>query len=201
MENQKKNILFISALSIIIIIIVILTVTVYSITYGNNKTRLKYSTAEINITSKEEGYELDIIDITLSPDQEKWLELEEVIYLLSPRPLPMYGDEHFPLDSEGGTTEEYFKALIADKENPYNIVSGKLNEITQNPNNDIIYNDKDNNLLISINDSILINYSLIPRNLTSEEFLFKLIYIGDLDGSLSREVFIFINEIVIERLE
>ena len=115
--------------------------------------------AQMNFITGEEGYEINITNITYTSKMDKWLKPENIYFLLSPLPLPGYGEDYFPLGDEGGTTEEYYRALIDDTDNPYNMASGKLISILNNTNGKVIYQDVNDDLMLSINDKFFINYS------------------------------------------
>ena len=198
MEKPRKDN---SGIIIIFVLLITILVAGHFILYNMTTTPILISpTVEMDIYYADEGYEIKVVNITHAFEGDKWLKLDRITFLLFPRPLPSYGEEHFPLGSEGGTTEEYFRAFIKDKNNPYNLASGKLNKIVNEPNNDVSYYDRDNDKRISVNDTIVISYSLIPRNLTNESYLLDLIYIGDLEGSYSHELFEFIGSIRIEKI-
>ncbi len=199
MKSKNKKLLYLSMVFIIIVLIISLLINYFYIDNKNNDMYLISASVKMNATREEEGYIINFTHFTSAPHGNKWFKLEKVHYLLSPQPLPRYGEEHFPLGSEGGTTEEYFRALMADKDNPHNLASGKLIEILNSPIEGIKYYDYDGDLIISENDIIIINYTLIPRNLTNEKFLLDLIYIGDLDGDLSKDFFEFISYLVIDK--
>ena len=199
MENKKRTHIIILTLIMVTIIIISLAITYFYTT--TLIPPLISPSAEMEITRGDGVYELRIVNITYASYMNKWLRLDRITFLLSPRPLPGYGEPYFPLSPNGGTTEEYYRALIDDKDNPYNMASGKLIDIVNDPNEEIVYFDNDNDLKVSINDEISINYSLIPENLTNEEFLFDLIYFGDLEGALSEDTYAFIGWVIIKNAD
>jgi hypothetical protein len=198
MKKLRKNKVLITIL--LVSLFIFLAILYYIIANYGTTPLLIPPSVKMNMLLGEKGYEIEIINISPNPYGDKWFKLERVTYLLSPRPLPTYGEKYFPLGSKGGTTEEYFRALIKDKDNPYNMASGKLTEIFNVPRKDVIYYDKNDDKIISNNDTIVISYSLIPKNLTNESYLLNLFYSGDLEGSLSKEIFEFIGYIRIENI-
>jgi hypothetical protein len=200
MKIRKKVIIIVVVISLIIVSTILITVGNFVFYKKNNDMYLMSPTAIMNFSSEEDGYIITIKEIESAPNVNKWLKLDKVYYLLSPSPLPKYGDEYFPLLSENGTTEEYFRALMGNDSNPFNIASGILANIQNNTKDNITYSDNDDDFKISENDTILFDNSLLSYNYTEEKFLLNLIYIGDLEGSLSEEIFENIGYIKIENL-
>ena len=88
--------------------------------------------------------------------------------------------------------------LIENKRNPHNIAAGRLFDIVNSTNDNISYYDINKYGKVSCNDWIFINYTLLPYNITDEKYGFSFYYDGDLDGSISEEIFEEIGSAKIE---
>lgn len=205
MEQKKRTLIIVVLVSLVILCIVSVGISQYVKHNQNNDMHLVSPTVILNVSKEEDRYTARVTDIKTAPDINKWLKVEDISYLLFPKPLPKYGDDCFPLPLEGGTTEEYFRALMSNESNPFNMASGKLTDIINSTynstNGNVTYCDNDADEKVSINDTILINSTLIQSNSAYEEFGLDLIYMGDLEGSLSEEIFDFIGHVNIDGLQ